>query len=249
MSGYPQAIVPVGHVEPVPRRVRALISDRVVLDTTRARYGWEWPYYPQFFVPLEDLDTALLVDEGVEEDRPLGPARRQGLRTGDAVRSAAGWLHTEGAVAGHLRLEWTALDAWFEEDEEVFVHPRNPYSRVDALRSQRTVRIEHDGVVLAESASPVLLFETGLPTRYYLPRTDVRFEHLQPSDTRTACPYKGRTTGYWSVRGGPADIAWSYDFPAAAVLPIAGLVAFLGEELDVVVDGRALPRPATHFSR
>lgn len=249
MPSHPQAIVPVGHVEPVPRRVRAELAGRVVLDTTRARYGWEWPPYPQFHVPLDDVDPAVLVDEGEDEDRPLGRARRYGMRAGGVTRPGAGWCYAEGPLAGHLRFEWAALDAWFEEDEEVFVHPRNPYSRVDALRSQRSVRVELDGRVLAESASPVLLFETGLPTRCYLPRTDVRFEHLVPSDTRTHCPYKGRTSGYWSVAGGPADVAWSYDFPAAAVLPVAGLVAFLDEAVDVVLDGVAQERPVTHFSR
>jgi uncharacterized protein (DUF427 family) len=150
---------------------------------------------------------------------------------------------------GYVSFAWDEIDAWFEEDEQVFVHPRNPYARVDALRSQRHVRVERDGVLLAESSSPVLLFETGLPTRYYLPRTDVRFAHLTPSDTRTECPYKGRTSGYWSIAGGPADVAWSYDFPAAAVLSIAGLVAFLDEAVDVVLDGVAQERPVTHFSR
>jgi uncharacterized protein (DUF427 family) len=249
MPEYPQMIVPVGHVEPVPRRVRALLGGRVVLDTTRARYGWEWPGYPQFHVPLEDVDQDLLVDEGADEDRPLGRARRYGLRAGAAERPAAGWCYADGDVAGHLRFRWEALDAWFEEDEEVFVHPRNPYPRVDALRSQRSVRVELDGVLLAESSSPVLLFETGLPTRSYLPRTDVRFEHLTPSPTRTQCPYKGRTSGYWSAVSGTEDIAWSYDFPAAAVLPIAGLVAFLDEVVDVVVDGIRRERPVTPFSR
>jgi uncharacterized protein (DUF427 family) len=249
VTAYPAPIVSVGHVEPVPRRVRATLGGRVVLDTTRARYGWEWPPYPQFHVPRDDVDPAVLVDEEVDEDRPLGRARRYGLRANGTERTAAGWCYADGPLAGHLRFEWSAPDAWFEEDEEVFVHPRNPYSRVDCLRSQRRVRIERDGVVLAESSSPVLAFETGLPTRYYLPRTDVRFEHLTPSATRTACPYKGRTTGYWSVPGGPADVAWSYDFPAAAVLPIAGLVAFLDEAVDVVLDGVPQERPVTHFSR
>lgn len=249
MQPYPQAIVPVGHVEPVPRRIRAELAGRVVLDTTRARYGWEWPPYPQFHVPADDVDPAVLVDEGVDEDRPLGRARRYGVRAGGQERPGAGWRYADGPLAGYLRFEWKALDAWFEEDEEVFVHPRNPYARVDALRSQRSVRVELDGRVLAESASPVLLFETGLPTRCYLPRTDVRFGQLVPSSTRTQCPYKGRTSGYWSVAGGPADVAWSYDFPAAAVLPIAGLIAFLDEAVDVVVDGVAQERPVTHFSR
>ncbi|WP_260428776.1 DUF427 domain-containing protein [Micromonospora globispora] len=131
------------------------------------------------------------------------------------------------------------------------MHPRNPYARVDALRSTRSVRVELDGVVLAESTSPVLVFETGLPTRYYLNRTDVNFGHLVPSATTTACPYKGRTSGYWSVRVGDTvhpDLAWSYDFPTGALLPIAGLIAFYNEKVDLTVDGERLTRPKTHFS-
>jgi uncharacterized protein (DUF427 family) len=130
-------------------------------------------------------------------------------------------------------------------------HPRNPYARVDALRSHRHVRVMLDGITLADTHSPVLLFETGLPTRYYVDRTDVAFDHLVASDTRTLCPYKGTTTGYWSVRGSDgavhADLAWAYDYPLPAVAPIAGLVAFYNEKLDIVVDDVALQRPSTHF--
>ena len=150
-----------------------------------------------------------------------------------------------------VRFEWSAFDAWFEEDEQVFVHPRNPYTRVDSLRSTRTVRVESHGVVLAESSSPVLCFETGLPTRYYLNRTDVDFTHLVASDTVTSCPYKGTTTGYWSAvvdgRTHP-DIAWTYDFPTRDLLPIAGLIAFYNEKVDIVPRRRLLERPRTHFS-
>jgi len=138
----------------------------------------------------------------------------------------------------------------------VFVHPRDPYTRVDALRSDREVRVELDGVVLADSRSPVMVFETGLPTRYYVNRTDVRFEHLIPSGTVTACPYKGTTSAYWSVQtGGPdnrgpvhKDLAWAYDFPTRQLLPIAGLVAFYNEKVDTFLDGQLLDRPRTHFS-
>ena len=129
--------------------------------------------------------------------------------------------------------------------------PRNPYARVDALRSTRSVRVELDGVVLAESSSPVVVFETGLPPRSYLPRTAVDFTSLVRSPTRTECPYKGRTSAYWSAETGSAvhpDIAWSYDFPTREMLPIAGLVAFYDEKVDVVVDGRRRPRPRTPFS-
>ena len=156
-----------------------------------------------------------------------------------------------GGLAGTVRFDWEALDAWYEEDERVFVHPRSPYVRVDALRSTRTVRVELDGIVLGESSSPVLVFETGLPTRYYLNRTDVNFSHLVPSDTVTSCPYKGTTSGYWSVRTGSTvhpDLAWSYDFPTRQLLPITGLIAFYNEKVDTFLDGQQLDRPVSHFS-
>jgi uncharacterized protein (DUF427 family) len=132
----------------------------------------------------------------------------------------------------------------------VFVHPRSPYTRVDALRPNRPVRVELDGVVLADAASSVMVFETGLPTRYYLSRTDVDFAYLIPTATVTACPYKGMTSGYWSVRAGGtthADLAWSYDFPTRQLLPIAGLIAFYNEKAVIALDGQRLDRPQMHF--
>jgi uncharacterized protein (DUF427 family) len=252
---YPQAIVPVDHVEPVPRRIRAVLAGATVLDTTRARYVWEWPNYPQYYVPLDDVAPGVLVDEGRDQRLKRGRARRHGLRVGEVERTGAALVYGDDAqphVAGTVRFDWETLDAWFEEDEEVFVHPRNPYTRVDAMRSTRHVRVELGGVVLAESDAPVLVFETGLPTRFYLDRTAISFEHLRPSDTVTACPYKGRTSAYWSVVIGDAvheDLAWSYDFPTSALAPIAGLVAFYDEMVDVVLDGVRRERPRTHFSR
>ena len=251
MRDYPLPPAPAGHVEPAPRRVRAVLGGQTVLDTTAARYVWEWPSYPQYYVPLSDVAPGVLVDEGVEKRRKVGPVRQYGLSAGGQTRSAAAWAPTSGELEGTVHLEWSALDAWFEEDEQVFVHPRSPYTRVDALRSSRTVRVELDGVLLAESSSPVLVFETGLPTRYYLPRTALQLDVLEPSDTVTECPYKGRTSAYWSVRIGDTvhrDLAWSYDFPTRQLLPIAGLVAFYNEKVDLSLDGRPLERPRTHFS-
>jgi uncharacterized protein (DUF427 family) len=254
MSDYPQQIIPPLHVEPVPRRIRATLAGHTVLDTTAALYVWEVAYYPQYYVPLVDVDDALLVDEGHQHKLRLGLAQDYGLRVGERSRSGAARFYTESpieGVTGCLRFEWDALDHWFEEDEEVFVHPRSPFVRVDALRSVRRVRVELDGLVLAESSSPVVVFETGLPPRYYLNRTEVDFEHLEPSDTITACPYKGRTTGYWSVRSGDTlypDLAWTYDFPTRQLTPIAGLIAFYNEKVDVILDGKRLAQPQTHFS-
>ncbi|MEJ7832387.1 MAG: DUF427 domain-containing protein [Nocardioides sp.] len=220
---HPQPITPEGHVEPVPRRIRAVLGGRTVLDTTSAVYRWDHEWYPAYYVPEADLDA-------------------------DALEGA---LHREPSLEGRVRVDWDAVDVWLEEDEEVFVHPRSPYVRVDALRSTRSVRVELDGVVLAEAISSVMVFETGLPTRYYLDRTNVHWEHLEASDTQTPCPYKGRTSAYWSVRTGEAlheDLAWRYDFPTRQLLPIAGLIAFYNEKLDIVLDGVRLDRPHTKFS-
>ncbi|MBT2408986.1 DUF427 domain-containing protein [Streptomyces sp. ISL-12] len=247
---HPRLIVPVGHVEPVPRRIRGTIGGRVAFDTRRALYVWEWQAYPQFSIPVEDLVDGVLHDDGHTEQLGAGPAHRHTLQVGPETRAGAAWVWAEGAPAplhNTVRFEWDALDSWFEEDEPVFVHPRSPYSRVDALRSNSTVRVEVEGVVLAEATGCVKLFETGLPTRYYLDRADVDWTRLRPSDTVTRCPYKGTTSGYWSFGGPDAtheDIAWAYDFPTLQAHRIAGLTAFYNEHVDLYVDGHRLPKPA-----
>lgn len=231
MTDYPQMAATRGRIEPAPRRVRGFLGDELVFDTIAALYVWEIPYYPAYYVPLPDVRAEFLRDD----DHPP-------KRVFDA--------DSDGPLAGYVRFAWDTL-RWFEEDEQIYGHPRNPYSRVDALRSHRHVRVQLDGIVLADTRSPVLLFETGLPTRYYIDPTDVFFEHLEPTQTQTLCPYKGTTSGYWSVRVGDTvhpDLAWTYHYPVPAVAPIAGLVAFYNEKLDITVDDVALPRPRTQFS-
>jgi uncharacterized protein (DUF427 family) len=246
---HPSLIVPVGHVEPVPRRIRGVVAGRVVFDTRRALYVWEWQAYPQFSIPLEDLVDGELRDDGHMEQLGAGPAHRHTLQVGPEVREGAAWVWGEGApgaLRDTVRFEWEALDTWLEEDEPVFVHPRSPYSRVDALRSNSRVRVELDGVVLAESDNCVKLFETGLPTRYYLDHATIDWTRLRHSDTVTRCPYKGTTSSYWSFDSDAAsheDIAWTYDFPTAHVHRIAGLTAFYNEHVDLYVDGFLLPKP------
>jgi uncharacterized protein (DUF427 family) len=251
---YPQMIVESDHIEPAPRRVRGFLNGGVVFDTTAALYVWEWPNYPQYYIPLTDVNGEALIDENRDEHLQRGSARRHGLRVGEVSRPGVAHVYGKPSLEGlegMVRFDWAALDAWFEEDEQVFVHPRNPYARVDALRSTRDVRVELDGVTLAAADASVMVFETGLPTRYYFDRTAVNFEHLRATDSVTACPYKGRTSGYWSVVIGDtvyADLAWAYDFPTHQLLPIAGLIAFYNEKVDLVLDGERLERPHTHFS-
>jgi uncharacterized protein (DUF427 family) len=251
---YPSNLTTTDTIEAAPRRVRGLLGNQVVFDTTKALYVWEWPPYPQYYIPLADVNAEYLVDEQVSQRLHRGTARRYGLKAGDVSRPGSVRVFGADALTGladTVRFDWDALDAWYEEDEQIFVHPRSPYARVDALRSTRTVRVELDGVVLAESSSPVLVFETGLPTRYYLNRTEVNLDRLVPSATVSSCPYKGTTSGYWSVglddRVEP-DLAWAYDFPTAPLLPITGLIAFYNEKVDIFLDDEPLERPTTHFS-
>ena len=153
-------------------------------------------------------------------------------------------------LRGTVRLDWDAMESWLEEDEEVYTHPRDPHTRVDILGSSRRVRVLLEGTVLADSTGPRMLLETGLPVRYYLPRSHVRMDLLEPSDTVTHCPYKG-TARTWSVRLGDAlheDLAWSYPTPLPESQKIAGLICFYNEKLDIELDGVAQERPSTKFS-
>lgn len=250
---YPQMAAARGRVEPAPRRVRGYLGPELVFDTTAARYVWEFPYYPAYYVPLGDVRREFLRDENHPQRVQLGPSRLHSLVGADQTYPSAVRVfdaESGSPVAGLVRFDWDPL-RWLEEDEQIYGHPRNPYSRVDALRSHRHVRVELDGVALADTRSPVLLFETGLPTRYYIDPADVAFEHLEVTATRTLCPYKGVTSGYWSVRAGQTvhpDLAWTYHYPLPAVAQIAGLVAFYNEKLDIIVDGVTLIRPRTQFS-
>ena len=253
MSDYPAAITTVNHVEPVPRRIRAFLGGEKVLDTSRALYVWEWPNYPQYYVPLADVRQDLLDPEGHTQQTGRGVVEVRGLRVGDLHRPRAARVLAESPIAGlsgTVRFDWAAMDAWFEEDEQVFTHPRDPYTRVDILPSSRHVRVEVDGVTIAESSSPRLLFETGLPVRYYLPKTHVRLDLLIPTDTVSHCPYKGQAE-YWAVRAGDTvqeDLAWSYRTPLPESQKIAGLIALYNEKVDIYVDGALQPRPTTKFS-
>jgi uncharacterized protein (DUF427 family) len=252
-TDYPAMLAPANHIEPAPRRVRGYLGGEAVFDTTRALYVWEWPNYPQYFLPVSDVTKGALVDERHTRHTKQGVAQMHGLKAGGQIRSGAARVFRDPFVDGlvdTVRFEWAAVDQWFEEDEQVFVHPRNPYTRVDALRSIRTVRVELEGVLLAESSSPVMVFETGLPTRYYFNRTEIHFDHLEATDTVTECPYKGTTSTYWSIHtpdGVHRDLVWAYDFPTRQLMPIAGLVSFYNERVDIAVDGQLLARPTTHF--
>jgi uncharacterized protein (DUF427 family) len=240
-------------VEHGRKRVRILLGGELVADTTSPLLVWEHPYYPTYYIPGADV-RAKLVPAGADTNDLLGDAEVYTVEVpgGTAAERAARRYPASAArqLNDAVRFEWDAMGEWLEEDEPVYTHPRDPHTRVDILASSRHIRVELDGVTVADSHSPRILFETGLPPRYYLPLTDVRTDLLRPSGTRTHCPYKG-TAGYWSVETGDRlheDIVWIYRTPLPESQKIAGLVAFYDEKADVFVDGVAQRRPHTKFS-
>jgi uncharacterized protein (DUF427 family) len=236
------------------KRVRAYLGGRAVADTTKPLLVWEIPYYPTYYLPLADVAPDVLVPTGESEHSPSrGDGVLYTVKVGAAEAPKAAIRYPESPIEelrDAVRLDWKAMDAWFEEDEEVYVHPRSPFSRVDILPSSRAVRVELDGVVLAESTHAHVLHETGLPPRWYIPKVDVRFDLLEPSTNTSMCPYKG-TAEYWSVEidgQRTDDIAWSYRTPLPESERIAGLVCFYAERSDLFIDGEPQERPRTPFS-
>lgn len=240
-------------VERSAKRVRAVFGGRVIADSPRPLLVWEVPYYPTYYLPREDVEDVLVPTGATRHSPSRGEGRLSTVKVGDHEAVEAATEYPDSPIEelrDHVRLDFAAMHAWFEEDEEIFVHPRNPYTRIDVLGSSRHIRVEIDGVAVAESRQPRLLFETGLPTRYYLPKTDVRLDLLEPSDTITRCPYKGEAE-YWSVRVGDElhpDVAWFYRMPLPESQKVAGLVAFYDEKVDVFLDGVKQERPKTKFA-
>jgi uncharacterized protein (DUF427 family) len=213
----------------------------VILDSKRTLLVWEVPHYPQFYVPVADVRMERLT---ATQTKKPSKQRGEGHCFDVDGAAAAAWHYPDHAeLKDHVRFEWDALDAWLEEEEEVFVHPHDPYKRIDILNSSRHIVVHVDGVKVADSHRPTLVFETGAAAvRYYVPKSDVRMELLTPTDLRTGCAYKGFAR-YWNVCG-KANLAWSYPAPLEGHTKLAGLVSFYNEHLDIDVDGVREQRPA-----
>lgn len=241
-------------IEEGPKRVRIYFGGELLADTLRPRLVWEIPHYPAYYIPAEDVRMDRLRPS---DGRTRSPSRGEGhcfpVRSGDRVAEDAAWHYPDSpveALRGLVRFEWDAMDAWFEEDDRVYTHPRSPYARVDILAGSRPVEVLLKGVTVAASPRPTVLFETGLPPRYYVPLVDVRLDLLRPSPNVTHCPYKG-TAAYWSVEVSGElfpDLVWTYRTTLPESVRIAGLVAFLNEKVDLVVGGVPQARPFTPFS-
>lgn len=240
--------------EPGQKRVRAYLRGVLVADTVAPLLVWEKPYYPTYYLPAADVATDLLAPTGETTRSPSrGTAALHTIEVegAEAVDAAAWYAESPiEAIVDHIRLDWGAMSAWFEEDEEVYVHPRDPYTRIDVLPTSRHIRVDVDGVTVAESTNARILFETGLPARYYLPKTDIRMDLLEPSDLHTSCPYKG-TASYYHVRTDDdlhENIVWWYPAPLEESSRVAGYVCFYNEKVDIHIDGRLEERPKTVFS-
>ncbi|MGH8913236.1 MAG: DUF427 domain-containing protein [Acidimicrobiia bacterium] len=229
-----------------------MLGGVTVADTMTPLLVWEGPTYPTYYFPPGDVRTDLLSPTGEVKGSPSrGEATQYRVIVGEA--EGAAYAYHDALIpecVDHYVLVWKTMDHWFEEDEEVFVHARDPYTRVDILQSSRRVRVEVDGVTVADSTNASFLFESHLPTRYYLPKTDVRMDLLTPTERVTGCPYKG-TARYWSVTVNGMtheNLVWGYDTPLPESQKIAGLVAFYNEKTDIYVDEVPQERPKTKFS-
>ena len=212
--------------EPTAKWIRAELGGQTVVDSKRALVVWmEKAIVPGYAFPREDVKLDALSDDAV-------------------------FTYEDPDLADYVGIQWDAPDAWFEEAEEIVGHPRDPFHRVDVRDSSRHVRVEVDGEVIAESTRPRLLFETGLPTRYYFPREDVRMDLLTPTDRETYCAYKGQAS-YWTVNAGERpreSLAWTYEEPLTDSRQIEGLISFFNERCDIFVDGEPAGRPKTQWS-
>lgn len=238
-------------LERSPRWVRVKFNGEIIADSKRVLLLRESGGRLYYFFPEDDVMVRFL------QPGAKGEQGRQyfDLRVGSRSENSAAWTYPEpdvdlAEIKEHYTFRWHKMDHWYEEEEEVFVHPRDPYHRVDMVQSSREVQVAIDGVTIAESSSPVLLFETGLPARYYLSQDDIRMEFLESTKTVTSCPYKGDAS-YWSVKVNGntyTDLVWGYMEPLPEAYKINKLLCFYNEKVDITVDGVLQQRPVTPWS-
>ena len=245
------------YVEPTPKRVRAVLAGQTIADSVHAVLVFESGLQPVYHFPAQDVRMDLLEPTGRRVSCPRkGEASYFTVRVGDRSESDAAWLYADpltgpGTIEDHIGVDFKRMDHWFEEDQEIFEHPRDPYHRVDVYPSSRRVRVSLRGEPLAESARALALFESNLPVRWYLPREDVS-ARLLPSDTVTVCGYKGVTT-YYDVELATGqvvpDLVWCYREPLVDGARVRDLLCFFNEHVDLDVDGERQPRAETPWSQ
>jgi uncharacterized protein (DUF427 family) len=240
-------------IEGVPPRIRGVASGETVVDSDHAMLLHETGRLPVYHFPLAEVRTDLLADGGEREPSGRGELAWHALAIGDRVVPRAAWTYPAPAadfLEGLIAFRWNALDEWFAEAEQLFGHPKDPYSRIDVCRTARHVRVRLDGEVLADSRRARVLYEAALPPRWYLPADDVDTERLVPSGHLTRCAYKG-VASYWHVRVGDRlveDLVWSYPDPGHDALLVRDMYCFFSEKVDIELDGVVSDRPQTQWS-
>jgi uncharacterized protein (DUF427 family) len=245
------------YFEDYPRRVRVMFNGETIADSRRVKLLHETGHLPVYYFPHEDVRMDLLEESDHTTHCPFkGDASYWSVKVGgDRVAENAVWGYSEPLesappLAGYQAFYWRKMDAWYEEGEQVFVHPRDPYHRIDVMDSNRHVKVMVNGEVVAETDRPKVLFETGLPPRYYILPEDVRMEKLVPSEKNTQCPYKG-VASYWSVEAGgerAKDLVWSYQDPIPEAAKMKEHLCFFNEKVDLEVDSEKQERPQTQWS-
>jgi uncharacterized protein (DUF427 family) len=246
------------HISDSPRHVRVFFGGETIADSKRVKLLREADVLPVYYFPQADVRMDLLAPTAQKSRCPYkGEASYWTAKASGKVAEDAAWSYEEPlaeatAIKGHVAFYWNQMDKWYEEDEEVFVHPRDPYKRVDVLPSKRHIRVVIDGTIVAETRRPRLLFETNHPVRYYILQEDVRTDLVVQSATKSRCPYKGPAS-YWSVKIGDQffeDMAWGYMEPIPECPKIKGLICFFHERgAEIYVDGEKIPPPKTKWSR
>lgn len=243
--------------ELTPRRVRVEFKGAMIADSLGAMIVLESGNIPVYYFPRKDVRLDLMSSTDQQSHCPFkGEASYRSVEVGGKIAKNAVWSYETpyqefAPLKDYLAFSWREMDHWYEEDDEIFVHARNPYKRVDAIRSSRQVQIIVGGETVADSTNACFLFETGLPVRYYLPEADVRMDLLTSSETRSSCPYKGDAI-YWSVNAGGSlheDIVWGYPDPIPECPKIKNLMCFFNERIeDILVDGKSIPKVKTKWS-
>jgi uncharacterized protein (DUF427 family) len=243
-------------VDPSPRWVRVIFNGESIASSKRPLLLVEPGYRPVYYFPRDDVRMDLLESTSTRTSSPgKGDASHWSIRVGDRMSGDAAWsfeapIPDREDIRGHIAFYWDKVDAWYEEAELLYKHPRDPRHRVDVLESSRHIQVTINGQIVADSRRPRILFETGHPTRYYIPPEDVRMDLLTRTDTHSRCPYKGEAS-YWTARIGDqdfTDIVWSYQDPIAECPRIKGYLSFFNEKVDVAVDGEPEARPITSWS-
>jgi len=240
-----------------PKRIRVIFGGVPVADSTNA-YLLREGGSPVYYFPEADVRMDLLTPTATVKNSPIrGDASYCSLTVGGRTAEDAVWtfkesVETASFLKGYVAFDWPKMDAWFEEREEVFVHARDPFKRIDTVKTDRKIRVVVGGETVAETTESVMLLEPGHPMRYYLPMDDVRLDLLTPSATESRCAYKGTADYHSVVINGQTteDAAWMYRYPTPEVSKVVGMLCFFNERVDAIyVDDVELPKPITNWRR